>query len=31
MHMTEVVSRRKIRHAHMVNIAKQIMRAGKRA
>jgi leucyl aminopeptidase (aminopeptidase T) len=31
MHMTEVVTRRKIRHAHMVNISKQIMRDGMRA
>ncbi|MFN7992049.1 MAG: aminopeptidase [Bryobacteraceae bacterium] len=31
MQMTEVVSRRKIRHAHMVNITKQIMRDGMRA
>jgi leucyl aminopeptidase (aminopeptidase T) len=31
MQMTEVVSRREIRHAHMVNITKQIMRDGMRA
>ena len=31
MQMTEVVSRRKIRHAHMVNITRQIMRDGMRA
>ena len=31
MQMTEVVSRRKIRHAHMVNITKQIMQDGMRA
>lgn len=31
MQMTEVVTRRKIRHAHMVNITKQIMRDGMRA
>ena len=31
MQMTEVVARRKIRHAHMVNITKQIMRDGMRA
>jgi leucyl aminopeptidase (aminopeptidase T) len=31
MQMTEVVSRRKIRHAHMVNITRQIMQDGMRA
>ncbi len=31
MQMTEVVTRRQIRHAHMVNITKQIMRDGMRA
>lgn len=31
MQMTEVVNRRKIRHAHMVNITKQIMLDGMRA
>ena len=31
MQMTEVVTRRKIRHAHMVNINKQIMMEGMRA
>ena len=31
MQMTEVVNRRKIRHAHMVNINKQIMMQGMRA
>jgi aminopeptidase len=31
MQMTEVVTRRKIRHAHMVNITKQIMQDGMRA
>ena len=31
MQMTEVVNRRKIRHGHMVNINKQIMREGMRA
>jgi aminopeptidase len=31
MQMTEVVTRRKIRHAHMVNITKQIMCDGMRA
>lgn len=31
MEMTEVVNRRKIRHAHMVNINRQIMREGMRA
>lgn len=31
MQMTEVVSRRKIRHAHMVNITRQIMLDGMRA
>ena len=31
MQMTEVVSRRKIRHAHMVNITKRIMTDGMRA
>jgi len=31
MQMTEVVTRREIRHAHMVNITKQIMRDGMRA
>ena len=31
MQMTEVVTRRHIRHAHMVNITKQIMRDGMRA
>lgn len=31
MQMTEVVTRRKIRHAHMVNITKQIMMQGMRA
>ncbi len=31
MQMTEVVTRRKIRHAHMVNITKRIMQDGMRA
>jgi len=31
MHMTDVVNRRKIRHAHMVNINRQIMLEGMRA
>ena len=31
MQMTEVVTRRQIRHAHMVNITKQIMQDGMRA
>ena len=31
MQMTEVVSRRQIRHAHMVNITRQIMQDGMRA
>jgi aminopeptidase len=31
MQMTEVVSRQKVRHAHMVNITKQIMQDGMRA
>jgi aminopeptidase len=31
MQMTEVVNRRKIRHGHMVNINKQIMKEGMRA
>lgn len=31
MQMTEVVNRRQIRHAHMVNINKQIMKEGMRA
>ena len=31
MQMTDVVNRRKIRHAHMVNINKQIMLEGMRA
>ena len=31
MQMTEVVTRRQIRHAHMVNITRQIMRDGMRA
>ena len=31
MQMTDIVNRRKIRHAHMVNINKQIMREGMRA
>ena len=31
MQMTDVVNRRKIRHAHMVNVNKQIMREGMRA
>src|SRR6202034_177294 len=31
MQMTEVVSRRRIRHAHMVNITRQIMQDGMRA
>ena len=31
MQLTQVVTRRKIRHAHMVNINKQIMREGMRA
>jgi len=31
MQMTEVVNRRRIRHAHMVNINKQIMKEGMRA
>jgi aminopeptidase len=31
MQMTEVVNRRKMRHAHMVNITPQIMREGMRA
>ena len=31
MQMTDVVNRRKIRHAHMVNIDKQIMLEGMRA
>jgi len=31
MQMTEIVNRRKIRHAHMVNISKQIMLEGMRA
>ncbi|MDX2150481.1 MAG: aminopeptidase [Bryobacteraceae bacterium] len=31
MQMTDVVNRRKIRHAHMVNITQQIMRDGMRA
>lgn len=31
MQMTEVVARRKVRHAHMVNITQQIMRDGMRA
>ncbi len=31
MQMTDVVNRRKIRHAHMVNINKRIMMEGMRA
>ena len=31
MQMTDVVNRRKIRHAHMVNINRQIMLEGMRA
>lgn len=31
MHMTDIVNRRKIRHAHMVNINKRIMLEGMRA
>ena len=31
MQMTEIVNRKKIRHAHMVNINRQIMLEGMRA